>query len=61
MTQLLRVDLPEWLDAVQSQSEYLNSFGARLPQGIKDEHEAFAQRINDAVTPADLRGRDSGY
>jgi phosphoenolpyruvate carboxykinase (GTP) len=61
MTQLLRVDLPEWLDAVQGQATYLESFGARLPEGIRQEHEGLARRISDATIPADVRGRDAGY
>jgi phosphoenolpyruvate carboxykinase (GTP) len=61
MTQLLRVDLPEWLEAVQGQSEYLNGFGTRLPRGIREEHEALAHRIADAVIHPDLRGRDTGH
>ncbi len=61
MAQLLRVDLPDWLDAVQGQTTYLESFGARLPQGIRDEHEQLARRIQEAVLPHDVRGRDIGY
>jgi phosphoenolpyruvate carboxykinase (GTP) len=61
MTQLLRVDLPEWLDAVQGQATYLESFGSRLPEGIRQEHEGLARRISDATIPADVRGRDVGY
>jgi phosphoenolpyruvate carboxykinase (GTP) len=61
MTQLLRVDLPEWLEAVQGQSEYLHSFGARLPRGILEEHEGLAHRIAEAVIHPDLRGRDTGH
>jgi phosphoenolpyruvate carboxykinase (GTP) len=59
MAQLLRVDLPEWLEAVQAQSEYLNSFGTRLPRRMREEHEGLAHRIADAVIHPDLRGRDT--
>jgi phosphoenolpyruvate carboxykinase (GTP) len=61
MAQLLRVDLPEWLEAVQGQNEYLHSFGARLPRGILDEHEGLAHRIAEAVIHPDLKGRDTGH
>jgi phosphoenolpyruvate carboxykinase (GTP) len=61
MTQLLRVDLPEWLEAVQGQSEYLNGFGTRLPRWIREEHEGLAHRIADAVIHPDVRGRDTGH
>jgi phosphoenolpyruvate carboxykinase (GTP) len=57
---LLRVDPADWAEAVHSQEEFFASFGARLPRGIREEHEALAQRIHELVTPADLRDRDSG-
>jgi hypothetical protein len=37
-----------------------SSHGAGRPNGIREEHEALARRIQEIVTPADLRGRDSG-
>ncbi len=60
MKTLLQVDPAEWVEAVAGQDDYLNSFGARLPKGIRDEHTALAKRVSDAVTPADMAGRDSG-
>jgi phosphoenolpyruvate carboxykinase (GTP) len=57
--QLLKVDLAEWMDAVSGQGEYFEQFGSRLPAGIREEHEALAHRIEEAITP-DLRGRDIG-
>ena len=59
MHQLLRVDVPEWFDAVHGQEEFLNQFGARLPAGIRDEHEGLARRLEEAGIQ-DLRGRDNG-
>jgi hypothetical protein len=35
-------------------------FGDRMPKELKAEHEQLARRINTAVTPPDLVGRDSG-
>jgi GTP-dependent phosphoenolpyruvate carboxykinase len=61
MANLLRVDLPEWLEAVAGQDEYLSSFGARLPRGIRLEHDDLAKRIHDGVPTADLHGRDTGH
>jgi phosphoenolpyruvate carboxykinase (GTP) len=58
--ELLRVDPAEWAEAVAGQEDYLNSFGDRMPKGIRDEHEGLARRIHDAMTTADLKGRDSG-
>ena len=57
---LLKVDPNDWAEAVQSQEEFFESFGSRLPRGIREEHETLAHRIQDTTTPADLRGRDSG-
>jgi len=57
---LLKVDPPEWVDAIGGQSEFLESFGARLPAGMRQEHETLARRIQEAITPADLGGRDVG-
>ncbi len=60
ISQLLRVDPHEWAEAVQSQETFFDSFGSHLPRGIREEHDQLARRIDEAVTPADLRGRDSG-
>jgi phosphoenolpyruvate carboxykinase (GTP) len=60
MTTLLRVDLPEWTDVIQSQAEFFASLGARVPKGILEEHESLMNRVQDSVTPQDLRGRDLG-
>jgi len=60
VAELLRVDPHEWAEAVQSQESFFESFGSHLPAGIREEHEKLAHRIGDVVTPADLRGRDSG-
>ena len=35
-------------------------FGDRMPKELRDEHDELARRINTAITPADLVGRDSG-
>ena len=60
LAQLLRVDPAEWAEAVHSQEEFLASFGSRLPAEIREEHDVLARRIHDAMTPADLHGRDAG-
>jgi len=60
LTQLLRVDPAEWMEAVHSQEEFFATFGSRLPTEIREEHEILARRIHDATTPPELRGRDSG-
>ena len=58
--QLLRVDPDEWAEAVESQETFFDSFGSHLPRAIRDEHDQLARRIGEAVSPDDLRGRDSG-
>jgi len=60
MAMLLKVDPAEWAEAVSGQRDFFDSFGARLPRGIREEQERLAKRIEDAMTPADLRGRDEG-
>src|SRR5437764_11956716 len=60
LAQLLRVDPADWAEAVHSQEEFFGSFGSRLPAEIREEHDVLARRIHDAMTPADLHGRDAG-
>jgi phosphoenolpyruvate carboxykinase (GTP) len=60
MTQLLKVDPAEWVEAIAGQEELLQMFGSRTPKALKIEHEELARRINAAITPPDLVGRDSG-
>jgi phosphoenolpyruvate carboxykinase (GTP) len=60
MKQLLKVDPAEWVEAVEGQEELIRMFGDRMPKELRWEHEELARRINTAVTPADLVGRDSG-
>jgi phosphoenolpyruvate carboxykinase (GTP) len=54
---LLRVDLPEWVEAVHSQEEFFADFGARLPAEIREEHDGLARRIHDAM-PKDVRNNE---
>jgi hypothetical protein len=39
----------------------LKSFGERMPQEMIEEHANLAQRVSEAMTPADLHGRDVGH
>jgi phosphoenolpyruvate carboxykinase (GTP) len=61
MAMLLKVDPADWAEAVHGQEDFLNSFGTRLPKGIREEHEGLAHRIHDVMTPPDLHGRDVGH
>jgi phosphoenolpyruvate carboxykinase (GTP) len=60
MKELLKVDPAEWVEAIEGQEELMKMFGGRMPEALREEHEELARRINAAVTPADLVGRDSG-
>jgi len=60
MTYLLKVDPAEWTEAVQGQEELIRMFGTRMPAALRAEHDELAQRIDAAITPPDLIGRDSG-
>jgi phosphoenolpyruvate carboxykinase (GTP) len=60
MTELLKVDPAEWVEAVQTQEELIQMFGNHMPKEIIAEHDELARRINQAITPPDLVGRDSG-
>jgi phosphoenolpyruvate carboxykinase (GTP) len=60
MALLLKVDPAEWVEAVAGQENFLSSLGDHLPAAIRDEHTQLAHRIHDAITPADLHGRDLG-
>jgi phosphoenolpyruvate carboxykinase (GTP) len=60
MAELLKVDPAEWVEAVAGQDEMIQMFGSRMPKELIAEHDELARRINAAITPADLIGRDSG-
>ena len=60
MAELLKVDPAEWVEAVAGQEEMIRMFGNRMPKALIAEHDELARRINAAITPADLVGRDSG-
>jgi phosphoenolpyruvate carboxykinase (GTP) len=61
MARLLKVDPAEWVEAVTAQGDFLAQFGERMPKEIREEHEALVQRIEDAITPPELRGHDHTY
>src|SRR5918993_2723639 len=58
MIQLLKVDPAEWVEAIEGQEELMKLFGDRMPGALRAEHEDLARRINAAVTPPDLVGRE---
>src|SRR3954463_856737 len=60
MAELLKVDPADWVEAVLGQEERIRQFGDRMPAALRAEHDELADRINAAITPADLIGRDSG-
>ena len=52
LRQLLRVDRAEWIDAVHGQHMFFEKFGARLPQGLKQELAALEKRLQAAAVGA---------
>ena len=38
----------------------MKMFGDRMPAELRGEHEDLARRINAAITPPDLVGREGG-
>jgi len=52
---LLRVDPPEWVEAVAAQDEFFSQFGTRLPREIGEEHQRLARAVAGAITPPDAR------
>src|SRR5262249_11885519 len=60
MAELQNVDPAEWGGAVATQEELIQMFGSHMPKEIIADHDELARRINQAITPPDLVGRDSG-
>ena len=44
--QLVAVDREAWKNNLKSQGDFFDTFGDRLPAGIKEEHKALAGRLN---------------
>jgi len=42
---LFALDVEGWKAALRSQSEFLDRFGARMPDGIRAEHKALEARL----------------
>jgi len=60
LSALLSVDPAEWVEAVAGQEDFFRKFGTHLPKGLWDEQRDLAHRIEEMITPNELRGRDSG-
>ncbi len=48
LQELLAVDPSQWREEMESVGEYLQQFGARTPQQLKDEHAAVLKRLAGA-------------
>jgi phosphoenolpyruvate carboxykinase (GTP) len=46
LDQLVSVDQVAWKNNLKSQSDFFDTFGDHLPEGIKEEHRALAKRLN---------------
>jgi phosphoenolpyruvate carboxykinase (GTP) len=51
---LLKVDPPEWVEAVAAQEDFFRQFGDRLPREIMDEHDRLAKAVGQAIAPPDI-------
>jgi phosphoenolpyruvate carboxykinase (GTP) len=51
MAALLKVDPPEWVEAVAAQEEFFNQFGTRLPHEMSQEHQRLAKAVAQAIEP----------
>ena len=60
LTALLKVDPAEWVEALAGQEAFFRTFGESMPAALWDEHKGLAHRIEEAITPQDLHGRDLG-
>lgn len=52
MDELLRVDVEGWTAQLAEIRKHYEKFGAKLPQGLKDELAALEQRLQGAATRA---------
>ena len=55
MAALLKVDPPEWVEAIAAQEAFFNQFGTHLPPEIDEEHEKLARALESAITPPDAK------
>jgi phosphoenolpyruvate carboxykinase (GTP) len=46
MAELLKVDVNDWRNEIESIKEYYDKFGDKLPQGLKDELNALEKRLS---------------
>src|SRR4029453_11591029 len=60
LSALLKVDPAEWVEALAGQEDFFRTFGDHTPAAMWDEQKNLAHRIEDAITPHDLHGRDLG-
>jgi phosphoenolpyruvate carboxykinase (GTP) len=57
---LLKVDPAEWVEALAGQEDFFRKFGDHTPAAMWDEQRHLGHRIEEAITPHDLHGRDLG-
>jgi phosphoenolpyruvate carboxykinase (GTP) len=58
LANLLKVDPAEWVEAVTGQDDFFAMFGDRIPLALREEHARLGKRIEEAITPLELRGHD---
>ena len=58
MATLLKVDPAEWVEAVTGQGDFFALFGDRIPKALVEQHARLGRRLEEAITPPELRGHD---
>jgi phosphoenolpyruvate carboxykinase (GTP) len=53
MDQLLHLDRIDWLNAVDNEGGFFETFGGHLPTGVRSEHDALKQRVSEALQNLD--------
>lgn len=49
MTDLLKVNSADWVEAVAGQDEFMKTYGKRMPKTMWDQHNELAKRIQDGA------------
>ena len=49
LDKLFEMDVDGWREALRSQEDFFNSFGERLPEEMREEHRAFARRLEQTL------------
>jgi phosphoenolpyruvate carboxykinase (GTP) len=48
--ELLRVEPSDWLEEYEAIGQFLDKFGSRLPEPVREEHRKFGERLQHVAT-----------